>query len=176
MEGQELRQRIQDVENEKNDLIEEAKKINKRLHYKTLELKALQPFIQENPGIRVGPFKRELRQLEFKISTQAFTSKIEKTLLKKIKEVKKLHDEAMRVENARRKAQLVEKDISDITKRKEELDTKLTELREEINSLREKIKEKREQRNIKPKKQFKQADPTDKFLSLEEIVEMQRKE
>ena len=82
----------------------------------------------------------------------------------------------MRVENARRKAQLVEKDISDITKRKEELDTKLTELREEINSLREKIKEKREQRNIKPKKQFKQADPTDKFLSLEEIVEMQRKE
>ncbi|MFA5381628.1 MAG: hypothetical protein WC356_00550 [Candidatus Micrarchaeia archaeon] len=178
MEGQDLRQRIQEVEKEKNEFIEEAKKINKRLHYKSLELKALQPFIKENPNIRIGPYKKELRELEFRVSTQAFTPKIEKALLKQIKEVKKKHDEALVVENARRKARLVEEDITQITKRKEELDKKLSELREEINDIREKIKKRKEEKTQKTpyKKEAKVFPTQEKYLNLEEIVEFEGKE
>ncbi len=176
MEGNELKQRIQKVENEKNDLIEEAKKINKRLHYKTLELKALQPFIQENKQIRAGPHRRELRILEFKVSTQAYTPKIERTLLKKIKEVRKNLNESLKVEQARKKAQLVEKDIKEIDGKKEEIDKKLSEIREEINSLRGKIKQRREERKPIKKAASPKQEKTSGYLSLEEIVEFQGKE
>ena len=170
------------MENEKNKLIEEAKKINKRLHYKSLELKALQPFIVENKNIRAGPYRKELRMLEFKVSTQAYTPKIERELLKKIKEVKKHLDETMRVEQARKKAMLVEKDIFEINKKKEEIDKKLSEIREEMNLLREKIKKRREERQQqhqqkpKIKNEYTSHKKSDKYLSLEEIVEIHGKE
>lgn len=179
MEGSNDKQRIQEVEFEKNKLIEEAKKINKRLHYKTLELKALQPFITDNRHIRAGPHRKELRMLEFKVSTQAYTPKIERELLKKIKEVRKNLDESMKVEQARKKVTLVEQDLVEINKRKEEIDIQLSKIREEMNSLRDKIKKKREERQQQPQQKQKkeyQKQNTSKYLSLEDIVEIHGKE
>lgn len=190
MVSEEIKKRIIEIENEKNELIEEAKKINKRLHYKNMELKALQPYLKENPNIKIGPYKKQLRNLEFKVSTQAYTPKIERELLKRIKTVKKELEEAMKVESVRRKAKLVEQDIEEATKRKEELDNKLAELREKLKNLREELKKEkiRKKTELKPnqektqkkkkekkREEGKRKGPVEKYLSLKEIVEIKGK-
>jgi len=181
---------LQQLEEKKKVLIEEAKRINRRLHYKEVELKAILPFVKSTEGVRTGPVRATLRKLEFKISTQAFTPKKEREILKEVKGLEKDLEQVLKIEKARRKKDLVEKDIKELTARRDEVDKELSDLRQGISDLREKMKETRKKhvsvsaeppREREPREYgnapspIAQAPPEESYFSLEEIVEIKKK-
>jgi uncharacterized coiled-coil DUF342 family protein len=135
MELDEVEAQIKDLEQRKSGLIEEIKKNYGRIRYKRYEEKALEPFLKETAGIRVDSVRKRLRQLEFRISTQAFTPQIERQM---IKEVRKAEDELKglrKVERARRKKKLVQQDITDAENRIKEIEEDLKKIRETLKDL-----------------------------------------
>jgi len=171
MDNEELKERLKRLEEEKMKLIERAKKVNRRYRYKTMELKAIEPYVKATENVKTGPVKAKLRRLEFKISTQAYTPRREKEILKRIKGLEEDIEKALKIERARRKMALIEKDIAELSKEKEEVDKALSAIREEINSVRNKLKE---SRKITGKAQITQVD-TEPYFSLKEVVEIKKK-
>jgi uncharacterized coiled-coil DUF342 family protein len=135
--GQEetLRLRIDELEKKKGELIERIKKLNRRIKYKKYEKKALQPFLEQTKDVQVAPFRKQKRALEFRISTAAFTPRMEKELLKKLKKVDDKLDEVREVERARRKIRYVEQDIVDGEKEIGTIEEGLRTIREELKKL-----------------------------------------
>ena len=161
---------LEDLEKKKGELIEEAKKVNNRLKYKEMELKAIEPFVKQTEDVNPEPVKRRLRRLEFKISTQAFTPKKEKELLKRLKTLEKEAEFVLKVERARKKKALIEKDLEELRKKKEELDKQLSEIREQIKEMRKRIKEEKKAKAVMPVSASEEA-----YFSLEDVVEIKRK-
>ncbi|MEW5996095.1 MAG: hypothetical protein AB1657_00675 [Candidatus Micrarchaeota archaeon] len=134
MELEEVESQIKDLEQKKAALIEEIKKNYGRIRYKKYEEKALEPFLKETENVRVGPVRKRLRQLEFRISTQAFTPQMERQMVKDVKKVEEELKGMRQVERARRKKKLVQQDILDAEKR-------IAEIEEELKKIRETLKE-----------------------------------
>ncbi len=141
-EGQEekLRARIDELEKQKSELIERIKKLNRRIRYKKYEKKALQPFLEQTKDVKVAPYRKQKRALEFKISTAAFTPRMEKELLKRLRKVDEQLDEVKEVERARRKIKYVEQDIVDGETEIGTIESELTGIREELKKLYEESK------------------------------------
>lgn len=131
----ELDTKIRELESKKAVLIERIKKLNGRLRYKQYELKALEPFLKATENIRIGPLRKKLRIMEFKIATQAYTPQIERDMVKSIRKMEKELEEVRDVERARRKKQLVEKDIEETKKGIETIELDLRSIREELGKL-----------------------------------------
>jgi predicted nucleic acid-binding Zn-ribbon protein len=138
---EEIRAKIEELEKRKAELIEKIKKINRRLRYKKYEQKALEPFLEQTKTVVVEPYRRKKRILEFKISTQAYTPKLEKEWLKEVKKVDKKLDELKEVERARRKKRYIEKDIAEAEKEVEKIETELKSLREDLKKLYDAMRE-----------------------------------
>ncbi|MBN2121709.1 hypothetical protein JW721_01455 [Candidatus Micrarchaeota archaeon] len=132
LEGVEAR--IAELEEQKSSLINEIKKNYGRIRYKKYEEKALEPFLKETEDIRVGPVRKRLRQLEFKIATQAYTPQIERKLVKEVKKVEGELEKLRAVEKARRKKKLVAQDIIDC-------ETRITEIEDQLKGMRSELKE-----------------------------------
>lgn len=141
-EGQEekLRAKIDGLEKRKGELIEGIKKLNRRIRYKKYERKALQPFLEQTKEVKVAPFRKQKRALEFKISTAAFTPRMEKELLKKLRKVDEKLDEVREVERARRKIKYVEQDIVDGETGIGTIEDELKTIRGELKKLYEEAK------------------------------------
>ena len=127
--------KIDELEKKKGELIERIKKLNRRIKYKKYEKKALQPFLEQTKDVQVAPFRKQKRALEFRISTAAFTPRMEKELLKKLKKVDEKLDEVREVERARRKIRYVEQDIVDGEKEIGTIEEDLRTIREELKKL-----------------------------------------
>ena len=110
---EEVEARINEIEDSKSKLIGEIKKNYGRIRYKKYEEKALAPFLKETANVMVGPVRKQLRRLEFKIATQAYTPQIERQLVKEVKKVEDELKDLRAVEKARRKKKLVQQDIVD---------------------------------------------------------------
>lgn len=134
MELEEVESQIKDLEQKKAALIEEIKKNYGRIRYKKYEEKALEPFLKETEGVRVGPVRKRLRQLEFRISTQAYTPQMERQMVKDVKKVEEELKGMRQIERARRKKKLVQQDILEAEKR-------IAEIEEELKKIRETLKE-----------------------------------
>ncbi|MEK6981293.1 MAG: hypothetical protein AABX38_00040 [Candidatus Micrarchaeota archaeon] len=135
MNDEEMKSQITPLETEKNSLIERIKELNKRLRYKSYELKALEPFLKQHEGVNIGPLRERKRKLDFRITTAAYTPKIERDLLK---ELKKIDDELAKykdVEKGRRKERFVRQDIIDITAETSKIEERLKVIREELKVL-----------------------------------------
>jgi chromosome segregation ATPase len=132
---EELRTRIDDLEKRKAELIERIKKLNKRIRYKKYEQKAILPFLEQTKDVKVAPFRKQKRALEFKISTAAFTPRMERELLKKLKVVDEKLDEVKEVERARRKIKFVEQDITEGEKEIGVIEEELNGIRGELKTL-----------------------------------------
>ncbi|MGC8676369.1 MAG: hypothetical protein ACP5T3_02540 [Candidatus Micrarchaeia archaeon] len=92
--------------------------------------------------------------LEFKISTEARTLDEERSLLKRLGDVEAQLREAIASQKLRGKAQLVEQDIAQLTKREEELNAAIAETGKQIDMLRAKLgvatRPKRERQHRQP--------------------------
>ncbi|MEW6748166.1 MAG: hypothetical protein AB1295_00455 [Candidatus Micrarchaeota archaeon] len=128
-----LKTRIDELEKRKGELIDRIKQLNRRIRYKEYEEKALKPFLEQTKDVQIAPFRRQRRALEFKIATAAYTPKMERELIKKLKKIDEELEKHKEVERARRKIRYVEQDITEgkteITKIEEELTTIRGELR-----------------------------------------------
>lgn len=132
--------RIAELEEQKSALINEIKKNYGRIRYKKYEQKALEPFLKETEFVRVGPVRKRLRQLEFKIATQAYTPQIERKLVKEVKKVEEELGQLRAVEKARRKKKLVAQDIIDCETRITEIEGQLKGMRSELRDLYGRLK------------------------------------
>jgi len=168
---------IEELEKKKGELIEEAKKINRRLRYKTYELKALEPYLNSKDEINAYPLRRKLRGIEFKISTAAFTPRMEKEMVKEVKTIETKLKKANEIERARRKKGYVEKDISEANNDKEKVDNELDEIRKQLKIMRDSLKQLKTTRRMLTKNSSnkKSDEPIDSYVSLEDIVEFERK-
>ncbi len=141
MTEEELKTRIDELENKKGELIDRIKALNRRIRYKKYEQKALQPFLEQTKEVQVAPFRKMKRSLEFKISTAAYTPAMERELIKKMRKIDEKLEEVREVERARRKIRYVEKDILDGEKEIGEIEVGLKTIREELKKLYDEYKE-----------------------------------
>jgi hypothetical protein len=131
---------IRKLTDRKQELIERIKRISKGLKYKTIELKALEPLEaqaeKENPFILI----RKLKKLEFRLSTQASTPKMEKLMMKeiidlerKIRKVKPLLTASSRIRRVREDLKYYEGEMVKI-------ESELKTIRERLRDLIDKRK------------------------------------
>ncbi len=137
---EELRSKIDGLEKGKSELIERIKQLNRRIRYKKYEQKALLPFLEQTRDVRVIPFRKQKRALEFRISTAAYTPRMEKELLKELKKVDEELEKVKEVERARRKQVYVEKDILDGEAEIVAIEVQLKGIREELKKLYDELK------------------------------------
>lgn len=138
---EEIKEKIDELEKNKAELIDKIKKINRRLRYKRYEKKALEPFLEKTKDVVVEPIRRKKRILEFKIATQAYTPKMEKEWLKEVKKVDKKLDELREVERARRKKRYIDRDIEEGERAVSEIEIKLKSLRDDLKKLYDAMRE-----------------------------------
>ncbi len=137
---EELMAKINELEKTKTELIERIKELNKRLRYKKYEQKALEPFLEETKNIRVGPLRKDKRDLEFRIATQAYTPQIERELLKEMRSLDSELVKVREVEWARKKKKLVDQDVLDADKEIVSIEGKLKTIREDLKQFYDNIK------------------------------------
>lgn len=149
---EELKSQIEGLEQEKSKLIDRIKVLNRRVRYKKYEKKALEPFLEQTKDVRIAPFRRKKRGLEFRISTQAFTPRQEREMLKRLRKVEDKLNELREVERARRKKKYVERDIEEGEKEIGEIEEKLQSLRADLRKYYDELKTIRtERRRSAPK-------------------------
>lgn len=137
---EELRTKIEELERKKSELIERIKQLNRRIRYKKYEQKALEPFLEQTKDVKVAPYHKQKRALEFRISTAAYTPKMEKELIKELREVDKKLDEVREVERARRKIRYVEQDISEGEAEIVKIEVDLKVIRDDLKKLYDEMK------------------------------------
>ena len=129
----ELRSKIEELEKKKAELIERIKQLNRRIRYKKYEKKALEPFLEQTKDVRTVPYHKQKKALEFRISTAAYTPRMEKDLITELRKVEKKLDEVREVERARRKYKYVESDIT-------EGETEIVKIEVELKTIRDELK------------------------------------
>ncbi len=159
---------IKGLEAKKAELLERISKIKGRLRYKEQERKAIEPFLEQTKNVMIGPLRKQLRTLEFRIATQAYTPKIEKELVKGVKKIEAELSKVAEVEKARRKAKLVEGDIAEAQAEIARIEPELKKIREELNDYYE------SQREIR--KQAKKGIKSDHMVTLEDIAVFEKEE
>ncbi len=134
---QEIRAKIEALEKQKSNLIEQLRRITAKLRYKKYEQKALEPFLEETKNIRAGPLKKQKYAIEFRIATQAYTPKMEREWLKEEKKIDEELEKVREVEKMRRKKMFVDQDIAQAEKEIADNEAKLNTTREELKKLYE---------------------------------------
>jgi len=137
---EELRSKIEGLEGKKAELIERIKQLNRRIRYKKYEKKALEPFLEQTKDIKVVPYRKMKKAIEFRIATAAYTPRMEKDLIIELQKVEKKLDDVREVERARRKYQYVEKDITDGEVEIGKIEGELKIIREELKKLYDDLK------------------------------------
>jgi len=165
MSEEELSKKITELETGKNELIERIKKLNGRIRYKNYEKKALEPFLEQTKDVKIAPLRKRKKAMEFRISTSAYTPKLEREMLKELKKVDEELGKVREVERARRKSVLVDKDIEDANKEIVEIEVKLKVIRDELRGLYGEAKVHR----TANKKGIKYGGFGDEMLTLEEM-------
>ncbi|MEW6722975.1 MAG: hypothetical protein AB1324_06960 [Candidatus Micrarchaeota archaeon] len=135
-----LKTRIDELEKKKGELIERIKQLNRRIRYKKYEQKALEPFLEQTKDVQIAPLRKQKRALDFRISTAAYTPKMEKELIKQLKKVDEELDKVKEVERARRKIKYVEQDITDGETEIVKIETELKVIRDELKKLYDEMK------------------------------------
>ncbi|MEW6528308.1 MAG: hypothetical protein AB1391_00315 [Candidatus Micrarchaeota archaeon] len=131
---------INSLKNKKAELIKKIMRLNNRLKYKQYEQKALEPFLEQTKHIRIDLLRKKHRQLEFTISTQAYTPKIERDLVREVKKIENELAKVSDVERARQKKHLVDEDITYLQREIVVVDSELKKIRDELNEYYEELR------------------------------------
>lgn len=196
MEEQDLRRKIDELLAQKGPLFEEARRINSEIRRNAHIARQLSMLVSGKSANSLSRLYRLRDEIDFRISTEAYTPKIEKEFITEIKEVEKKLDEAKRLDWIRRKLSRANELLADAQKKKTGLDAKLLQMRTELDSLfkqhrdsqeksrKEQAYARREEAKRKAvharKQQFKEEykdylAPVEKEVSLEEICVIERK-
>ncbi|MDD5022564.1 MAG: hypothetical protein PHU63_00135 [Candidatus ainarchaeum sp.] len=140
MDLDELKENIRKLEETKRKKISEIRKLNERKRYKSYEQRALEPFVEKTNNVRIGPLKKQMKSLEFRIATQAYTPKKERDILKELKKLEADYSKVREIERARRKLKLVTDDITLIDKDIERIEGDLKVIRDQLNEFYKKQK------------------------------------
>ena len=135
-----LKSKIDELEKRKGELIDRIKQLNRRIRYKEYEEKALRPFLEQTKHVQIAPFRRQRRAIEFKITTAAYTPRMEKELIKKLNKVDEELAKHKEVERARRKIKYVEQDITEGKTEISTIEVELTSIRGELRGLYDEMK------------------------------------
>lgn len=140
MDEETLKAKVDELEKKKTELIERIKQLNRRIRYKKYEQKALQPFLEQTKDVQVASFRKQKRALEFRISTAAYTPKMERDILKHLKKVDEQLDKVKEVERARRKIRYVEQDITEGESEISRIEVELKVIRDELKKYYDEMK------------------------------------
>ncbi len=165
MDVEEIESRISVLEKKKAELLEQIKVLNKRLRYKQYEHKALKPFVDQTRDVNIGPLKRQKNAMEFRISTQAYTPRLEREWLKEINKLEERLKEVREIEWARRKIRLVEKDITECEGSIKPIETELNQIRDELRRLYDDVRSARDA----VRRAMKYSGPGDDLVTLGDI-------
>ncbi len=129
----EKKSEVEILEAKKAELIGRIQKAYRKIRYKKYEQQTLEPFLKETEAVQIAPLRKRKRALEFKISTAAYTPKMEREILKQMREIDAELDKVKEVEKARRKAKYVVQDIA-------EAENEIKKIEEELKVIREELK------------------------------------
>jgi hypothetical protein len=158
---EELRKNIEEEKKKRFGIIEELKKLRKRVGFKKAEQSAILKLLENNKEEKkIGYLLRLKEKLEFKISTEASTLEAEKELIRRINEVNEELDRAIKNKRLKRRAELLSSDIEELNKEIEEKEKlvkesekKLDDLYDNLRTLLGKKRQKRKERRNPPKQQ-----------------------
>ncbi len=177
---------IEEAKQKRRELVESKKKESKTLHYKMFELQTVTALIDMG---KLGDYKeksalvrkllRQKRGLEFRISTESFSLNDEKELIRKIREIDKQLNDALRTVKLFRKKELVTKDIEEYTKKVNDAKAGITAINDEITNMYDRLKRMlnmQERRAQKPIRQpAKRQAPAAPSINLESIAVIKKK-
>lgn len=135
-----LKQLIEQLELKKNELIERAKRMDSRVRYKTVEAKALKEVLSTANVPNFRAIQKKLDFLEFKVATEATTLARERLLMKEIKEVRKVYEQAREVEKRRRKLFLVEGDIKALGEERARVEEEIQRVKKDLQEAYDDLK------------------------------------
>ena len=168
----ELKEKIQELEKRKKELIEKIKKYNKEKKLRTIEYAAVKKLIEQGHAEDATKIIRQLKALEFKISTQALTPSLEKKYIRRIMELEKKLVKLKPYLNAKKRISYLEKVMKEIDENINGIESQLKEIRSELKEL---------YKNYKLMKKAKKEgigfaqNKEEGMLTLEDIVEIEEK-
>jgi uncharacterized coiled-coil DUF342 family protein len=131
-----LKGSIEEEKKKRNGLIDQMRRLRNKLNYKQAEYAAISKLSDLNRAPKnLGRLKRMKSDLEFKIATEATTLSAERELIKKLNEINNELEDALKVYRARRKVELVSKDIEDIGKALEQYKTQVLDVDKKLDAL-----------------------------------------
>lgn len=171
-EGKSIKERIDSLEEEKKGLIEKVKALSKELKLKKIEYNVVKKLAEEAKKMNAGKIIRQLKALEFKVSTQALTPAVERKYVKKIVELERKLKKLKPYLNAEKRLKYLEESISKLEGEIEEIEGKLKEMRKELKDLYRKYKliKKAKRSNIS----YSESKDEEMF-TLEDVVEIEEK-
>ena len=112
------------------------RRLRNKLNYKQAEYAAVSKLSDLNRAPKnLGRLKRMKTDMEFKIATEATTLAAEKDLIKKLNEINDELEDALKVYRAKRKVELVSKDIEEIGKALESYKTQVLDVDKKLDAL-----------------------------------------
>ncbi|MCL5423946.1 MAG: hypothetical protein M1385_02580 [Candidatus Marsarchaeota archaeon] len=187
-EAAKIKSDIDAIREKRQVLIEQIKRLKKRINYKSSEAETIAKMLQMNQMEndyneklrKVRELGKQKRKLEFRISTDTFSLADEKGLVVKINEIDRQMDEAYRVVRFFRKRDFIKKDLEEYNKELSKLNVDIEvfdkQLDERYSELRKilKITHRREHpdNNVRKKREEK---PTPIEVNLEDIVVIKKR-
>ena len=197
MDKKEFDAKITELEKQKNELIAKIKEVNGKIRFKERQLGS---FGAQSGGegntASAGRLRRELERAEFGIATAAYTAKMEKEMIKQVKEIEGQLKGAVEQEKKRRKLFYIQQDLEAAKALQGQIDEQLKKIRGELDSAYESARRtnrdaeqgkrrdegfaRRAEFTKKKRQGFDEENaqylkPIDKFVSMEEICEIKKK-
>ncbi len=185
-EAEKFKGSIDAIRDKRKLLIEQIKKVRKKVNYKLAEQETIERFLQMNEGVKdyedklrkVRMLTKQKRRLEFSISTESFSLADEKLLIGKIKLINAELDGSLRVVKLFRKRDLVKKDLEEYTAQLNKLDVEIADLDKQLDDLYSglrKLLKMGEAKRERPKLKKRDERPRTQEVNLEDIAIIKKK-
>jgi uncharacterized coiled-coil DUF342 family protein len=136
MEGiDEIKARIDALLAKRHELVQKAKKTNSAFLDALQARGALSGFLKGKNLPSAGRLYRLRNKIEFRISTEAYTPKLEKEFIEQLQKVEKELEGAKKGEWLKRKFQQAQEKFASVSKEKAGLDGELAKIRGELDEL-----------------------------------------
>ncbi len=170
----ELAKGIEEQRRKKGALIADVRRMKRRLAYKMAEKEATAKMVAQGRKStkNIGYLRRRKENLEFRISTEAYTLEAEKDLIRKKSKIDEELNEAIQSYRMRRKAEFVEGDITELTKGIEEANKSLEEIEKTLDLLYGELRKinGERRRSTEHRERKKQEQPKPVEVSLADIA------
>ncbi len=161
-----LNEEIVELEKKKKELIEEIKKYTKDRKLKSIEYEAVSKLAELDKGEEAKNILKEIRRIEYKISTRPLSPNLERKLVKKVASLEQKLSKLKPYLHAKKRKNVLEKELKKI-------EEQINRVEEELSSIRKRLKELYSKRKKKsPKVEF-QKSKEETLFTLEDVVEIE---